>query len=121
MPRAKGMRSPGPVLDHEPGMAMTSGRIACALAVLAVVCVLTVFFFPAVQGPYSAVHGPVTVMRAARAAAGLRMAVERAGLNCVRRHVRAAVVPMPSAAGHAPEFRSKKSALATAADLTLRC
>jgi hypothetical protein len=98
---------------------MTSGRIASGLAVLAVVCVLAVFFFPAAQGPYSVVHGPVTVMHAARAAAGVRMAVARAGLICVRRHDAAAVVLMPSGAGLAVEFRL--SALATGTVMTLRC
>ena len=56
-------------------------RLAFWLAMVSVVCVLAVFFFPSTQGPYSAVHGPVTVMHAARAAAGVRMAVERAALT----------------------------------------
>jgi hypothetical protein len=30
---------------------------------LAILCVIFVFFFPTVSGPYSAVHGPVTVLR----------------------------------------------------------
>ncbi len=62
---------------------MTLGRIACALAVLAALCVLTTFFFPAMQGPYSAVHGPVTALLAARAAGGLRTAISHAGLNAL--------------------------------------
>ena len=110
---------PGRLVYHDAGIAMTSDRITSALALLAVVCVLAVFFFPAVQGPYSVVHGPVTVMHAARAAAGLRMAVARAGLNCVRRHDAAAVVLMPSATGHATECRL--SALATGTGIALRC
>lgn len=56
-------------------------RLAFWLAMMSVVCVLAVFFFPSAQGPYSAVHGPVTVMHAARAAAGVRMAVERGALT----------------------------------------
>src|SRR5579859_4790155 len=63
---------------------MTPGRIGCALAVVAVICVLAVFFFPAMEGPYSVVHGPVTALLSARAAAGVRMAIVRAGLNPVR-------------------------------------
>jgi hypothetical protein len=62
---------------------MTSGRTECAIAVLAVLCVLGIFFFPALQGPYSVVHGPVTALLSIRAAAGLRMAIVRAGLNPV--------------------------------------
>lgn len=110
---------PARLVYHDAGMAMTSRRIATGVAVLAVVCVLAVFFFPAAQGPYSVVHGPVTVMHAARAAAGVRMAVARAGLICVRRDVRAALVLMPCAAGHAAEFRL--NALATGTGITLRC
>jgi hypothetical protein len=62
----------------------TPGRIATAVAVLALVSVMAVLFFPAAQGPYSAVHGPVTVFHGARAAAGLRMNVVRAGLSLFR-------------------------------------
>ncbi len=58
---------------------MNWGRIAYILAVLAVFCVLAVFFFHAIQGPYSAVHGPVTALLSARAAAGLRTAIVFAG------------------------------------------
>jgi len=51
---------------------MNSGRTECALAVLAAFCVLVVFLFPALQGPYPAVHGPVTALLSLRAAARLR-------------------------------------------------
>ena len=61
---------------------MRLNRIESALAVIAVVCVLSVFFFPALRGPYSVVHGPVTALLAARAASGLRMAI--AGVRLVR-------------------------------------
>jgi hypothetical protein len=60
---------------------MISGRIGCELAVLAVVCVLTIFLFPAMQGPYSVVHGPVTALLAAQAALRLRMALAKAALS----------------------------------------
>lgn len=30
---------------------------------LAIVCTASIFFFPAICGPYSAVHGPVTTLR----------------------------------------------------------
>lgn len=63
---------------------MTSGRIGCAIAVAALLCVLTIFFFPAVQGPYSAVHGPVTALLALRAAASVRTAIMSAGSSVVR-------------------------------------
>ena len=110
---------PGPRVGRGAGAVLTPSRVACGLAVLAVVCVLAVFFFPAIEGPYSVVHGPVTVMQAARAAAGLRMAVNRAGLNSVRRHESAALVLLPGAAGRGAEFQS--SGLAAGAGITLRC
>lgn len=53
-------------------------RIRWELAVvviLAVVCVGVTFFFPVVQGPYSAVNGPVTALQSARAAARVRVAI----------------------------------------------
>lgn len=36
---------------------------AYEVAVLAMVCVLSIFFAPLAHGPYSAVHGPVTALR----------------------------------------------------------
>ena len=60
---------------------MISGRIGCELAVLTVLCVLMIFFFPLMQGPYSVVHGPATALQAARAAARLRIVIMQGGLN----------------------------------------
>lgn len=62
---------------------MTLGRFASVFALVSVLCVLTVFLFPALQGPYSAVHGPVTAFQSARAAAGVRTAIVRAGLKAI--------------------------------------
>ena len=62
---------------------MTPGRIACVLAVFAAVCVLATFFFPGIEGPYTAVHGPVTALLSIRAVARLRVRI-RAGLNAMR-------------------------------------
>ena len=39
---------------------------AYEVAVLAMVCVLSIFFAPLAHGPYSAVHGPVTALRSLR-------------------------------------------------------
>lgn len=66
---------------------MYSGRIERSLVVptvVTVLCVLTIFFFPAMQGPYSVVHGPVTALLSARAADGLRVTIVQAGLKPVR-------------------------------------
>ncbi len=54
---------------------MNSGPIECELAVLAVFCVLAIFLFPAMQGPYSAVNGPATALQSARSALRLRTAI----------------------------------------------
>ena len=62
---------------------MNPARIAGALAVLAVLCVLAIFFFPGVEGPYPAVHGPVTALLSIRAAARLRVLI-RAGMRGLR-------------------------------------
>jgi len=62
---------------------MNFGRIACALAVFAALCVLTIFFFPSIDGPYSAIHGPVTALLSIRAAARLRLIIQ-AGVKAMR-------------------------------------
>lgn len=59
---------------------MISGRSGCELAVLAVFCILSIFLFPAMQGPYSVVHGSATALLAARAAFRLRGAIAQATL-----------------------------------------
>ena len=46
---------------------MKPRHIAHELAVIAIVCVIGIFLFPATAGPYSAVHGPVTALEAMRA------------------------------------------------------
>jgi hypothetical protein len=77
---------------------MTLGRIGFALALVAVLCVLTVFFFHAIQGPYSVVHGPVTALRSSRAAAGLRTAIVHAGQNSLRDSIEFIFSPFSSVA-----------------------
>ena len=66
---------------------MTLGRVGCRFTVLAVLCVLTIFFFPATHGPYSAVHGPATALQAARAAAYLLIGMAIAALNELNTHL----------------------------------
>ena len=58
-----------------------TGKSGSQLAVLSVFCILTIFFFPGMQGPYSAVHGPVTALQAARAATRLRIAIVQSALK----------------------------------------
>ena len=43
---------------------LTSCRPTRALSLVALLCILSIFLFAAPSGPYSAVHGPVTALRA---------------------------------------------------------
>jgi hypothetical protein len=63
---------------------MISGQTGSELALVALFCVLTIFLFPAVQGPYSAVHGPVSALQATRAAARLRISILQSALRSLR-------------------------------------
>jgi len=62
---------------------MILSRIGWELAVLAVLCVVAIFFFPAMQGPYSAVNGPVTALQSAQAAARVRVGIVQAALSLI--------------------------------------
>jgi hypothetical protein len=46
---------------------MLRHRLGCKFALLAIVCTLGIFLFPAASGPYPSVHGPVCALRAMRA------------------------------------------------------
>ncbi|HEX6803912.1 MAG TPA: hypothetical protein VF133_09565 [Terriglobales bacterium] len=50
-------------------------------AIIAIVCVLGIFLFPAAVGSYSAVHGPVTALQAMRRSIRLRWAMAFAALT----------------------------------------
>jgi len=63
---------------------MLSRRMGCELAIVAVVCILGIFLFPAMSGPYPATHGPVTVLQSARSSAKLRLAILVAWLSALR-------------------------------------
>ena len=96
---------------------MNLDRIGYALAVVAVVCVLSVFFFPAMHGPYSVVNGPVTALLAARAAAALRIAIT--GLSVLGLWLSSALMLMSWATGLIAEFLA--GSLSTECNRVLRC
>lgn len=101
---------------------MTSGRTECAFAVLALFCVLAIFFFPALQGPYPAVHGPVTALLSLRTAARLRLAIVRNGLQsiCSRlRRARQSFLPVTWMVFRSLPFETSTSSAVSAA--ILRC
>lgn len=45
---------------------LNSRHWAYEIAIVAMVCVLSIFFAPLAHGPYSAVHGPMTALRSLR-------------------------------------------------------
>ena len=42
-------------------------QLSYEFALVAILCTVALFLFPAVQGPYSAVHGPVTALLSLKA------------------------------------------------------
>ena len=64
---------------------MIYSRAACAAIVLVVVLtVLTSLLFPAMQGPYSVVHGPATEFRALRLAAIAHASILHGAMHSIR-------------------------------------
>jgi hypothetical protein len=88
---------------------MIPGRIGDELAVLTVLCVLMIFFFPVMQGPYSAVHGPATALQAARAAARLRFVMMQGSLNSLGNFLISPLVILSCMLLSQPEYRSVSS------------
>jgi hypothetical protein len=100
---------------------MTSGRTGRVIAVLAVLGVLGVFFFPAMQGPYPVVHGPASALLSVRAAAGLRLAIVRAGLDAVRNCLGFARLAFVVSAWTVVPTLTFTARLDSSCDLNLRC
>lgn len=71
---------------------MPAHPIEGPFAVLAVFCVLMIFFFPAAQGPYCVVHGPVTALLSVRAAIRLQLRIVRAGLRLLTDRLHRALI-----------------------------
>jgi hypothetical protein len=60
---------------------MNARHFGYELALVAIVCVIGIFLFPAPAGSYSAVHGPVTAFQAMRNAVRTRWALTTAALS----------------------------------------
>lgn len=99
---------------------MSPGRIVCALAVMAVLSVLAIFFFPSLQGPYSVVHGPVTALMSFRAASMMRNAIARAGQS-VRRSCERMSAVVPAWSTKAISAMEVPADLTSASASILRC
>ena len=54
-------------------------------AILAILCTLAIFFFPAVQGPYPATHGPATDFETVRGSQLVRLAMALVALALLAR------------------------------------
>lgn len=101
---------------------MPAHPIEGLFAVLAVFCVLMIFFFPAAQGPYCVVHGPVTALLSVRAAISLQLRIVRAGLRLQRDRLhRAQVAFALSVAGAVENPEPRLDLLAFGSTSVLRC
>jgi hypothetical protein len=58
-----------------------SRQLSYEFVLIAILCVVALFFFPAVQGPYSAVHGPVTALLSLKAKVFLCLALLLAAIH----------------------------------------
>jgi hypothetical protein len=65
---------------------MIPRHLAFELAVLAMLCIVGIFLFPATAGPYSAVHGPASALLSLRARMRLRLSMAFTALNLVLIH-----------------------------------
>jgi hypothetical protein len=100
---------------------MTPGRIACAFAVFSVLCVLAIFLFPVIKGPYPAVHGPVTALLSMRAAARLRLQIVLAGLGAIGSFYSAQLCSTAVSWADSSAWPADVSAFLTARGSILRC
>ena len=69
-----------------------SRQLSYEVTLIAILCTVALFFFPAVQGPYSAVHGPVTALLSLKAKLFLCLILFLAAMHLLVRCV--AVVAM---------------------------
>jgi hypothetical protein len=64
-----------------------SPKFSYQFALLVILCTIALFFFPAVQGPYSAVHGPATALLSLKAQILLCLALLLAAMHLLARYV----------------------------------
>ena len=64
-----------------------SRQLSYEFALVAILCTVALFLFPAVQGPYSAVHGPVTALLSLKAKVFLCLALLLAAMHLLTRCV----------------------------------
>lgn len=54
------------------------------VVLLATLCVLSIFFFPAHEGPYAVTHGPVTELRVLLSSLSLALSLMLLAAGCLR-------------------------------------
>jgi hypothetical protein len=64
-----------------------SPALSYELTLVAILCIIALFLFPAVQGPYSAVHGPVTALLSIKAKLFLCLTLLSAAMHLLVRYV----------------------------------
>jgi len=62
--------------------AIMNRQIVYETSFLVILCVVSLFLFPASAGPYPAVHGPATALQAARSSNQLQAAIAGAPKDC---------------------------------------
>ena len=62
--------------------AVMSRQIVYETSFLVILCVVSLFLFPASAGPYPAVHGPATALQAARSSNQIQAAIAGAPKDC---------------------------------------
>jgi hypothetical protein len=64
-----------------------SPKFSYQFALLVVLCTIALLFFPVVQGPYSAVHGPATALLSLKAKTLLCLALLLAAMHLLARYI----------------------------------
>jgi len=62
--------------------AIMSRQVVYETSFLVILCVVSLFLFPASAGPYPAVHGPATALQAARSSNQLQSAIAGVPKDC---------------------------------------
>ena len=64
-----------------------SPKFSYQFALLVILCTTTLLFFPVIQGPYSAVHGPATALLSLKAKTLLCLALLLAAMHLLARYL----------------------------------
>jgi hypothetical protein len=85
---------------------MFSRQLTSEFAIVAILCAAAVLFFPAVRGPYSAVHGPVTALRSTQTRLKMWLVMALAALHILGGSLAVCRFLLPALFSRAFSFRS---------------